>query len=149
MAALLLALGVYLVDRPAGSAQWWPWAGAWRGHGSFGALAGNLPSAAHAFAFGLLSAMALPRRTLWRAGACVAWGAIDALAEAAQHEALREGAVALGRALLGPGALGQAWSRYVLAGRFDAGDVTAVLVGTSLALSAVALAARTTRHRDG
>jgi hypothetical protein len=141
---LLLGVSIYLVDRPVGSAQWLPRAGAWRGAFSWGAWAGNLPSAAHAFAFGLMTALVMPRRGAWRAGACIAWGAIDMLAEAAQHEHLRAGAASLGQAVLGHGTLGQAWVRYVVAGRFDWGDLAAVFAATVLALVAVAFAAQET-----
>jgi len=87
--ALLVGALVYAVDRGDHSAYLLP-----RillvhgGHQLFGPIAQWLPSFVHAFAFSLLTAALLPHRALPMAAACLAWGAIDAAVEIAQHKAL-------------------------------------------------------------
>ena len=126
LALAVLALGtlVYALDRGAGTAVLWPRALTRQGGAPvFGTVGGSLPSLAHAFAFSLLSALALPWRRAWQAGACAGWAVVDALFEIGQH-----------RALSGPlGELLPPLANYFRRGTFDALDVAAGFVGAALA----------------
>lgn len=124
LAALALGTLVYALDRGAGTAVLWPRALTRQGGSPvFGAVGGSLPSLAHAFAFSLLSALALPWRRAWQAGACAGWAVVDALFEIGQH-----------RALSGPlGELLPPIAAYLRRGTFDPLDVAAGCVGAALA----------------
>ena len=70
--ALLLGAGVYLLDRPAGSA--WLIPAAWQAAAPgtwFGQVGPWLPSFTHAFAFSIFTALLLPPRVGFGAGACL------------------------------------------------------------------------------
>ena len=131
-AALALGLLVYLADRPAGTARLLPYAGALRAHPGAANLAPWLPTALHAFAFALLSAVVLPPRRPLHLRACAGWVLVDGAFELGQHPAV---ATPLSRALeaLLPPALAQPLSRYFQAGTFDAADLAAALIGGAAA----------------
>lgn len=124
LAVLVLGTLVYALDRAPGTAVLWPRALTRQGGAPvFGAIGGSLPSLAHAFAFSLFSALVLPWRRAWQAGACIGWGVVDALFEIGQH-----------RALSGPlGELLPPLAAYFRRGTFDALDVAAGFVGAALA----------------
>src|SRR5690349_18279042 len=75
--ALGLGLLVYLADREATGAMLLPRAAALGTGPLFAAAGAWLPSFIHPFAFGLLSAAALPRRNRPAYGAVVGWWAVD------------------------------------------------------------------------
>jgi hypothetical protein len=141
LAALALLLGalVYAVDRPAGSAYLLPrWMAAnIPGREVFGAIGGWLPSFAHAFAFTVLTAAAMPA-TRWRPWLAAAlWCAIGVGMEVGQHPAL-SGRLAAALPAWFAGVpvldhLGAYWRR----GTFDAGDLLAVVAGCTLAAALV------------
>jgi hypothetical protein len=124
LGALALGVVVYLVDRPAGSAQLLP--AAWhaaRPLGVFGPVGSVIPDFAHAFALSVLTGL-LARTRRGAAAACVAWWFIDSALEAAQtHFA----ANAVGPYL--PAFL----SKYLRSGTFDVADLAAIAVGAALA----------------
>ncbi len=126
LALAVLALGtlVYALDRAPGSAVLWPrMLTRESGAPVFGVFGGSLPSLAHAFAFALLSALVLPWRRAWQAGACIGWALVDALFEIGQH-----------RALSGPlGDLLPPLAGYWRHGTFDPLDLAAGGVGAALA----------------
>lgn len=131
-AALAVGLLVYLGDRPAGTAWLLPQAGALRGHAGQGGAASWLPSAVHAFAFALLSALVLPPRRPLYTTACVGWVLVDVLFELGQHPSA---AAPLSRWLQAhlPLDLAQPLARYFLAGTFDRADLAAALLGGAAA----------------
>ncbi len=92
VAALALAagVGVYLLDRPPGSAYLLPLSWSLYGSGQrfFGSLGGSLPSLLHAFCFSILSSLVLPRTIGWAALACGGWGLLETLLEVGQHPSL-------------------------------------------------------------
>lgn len=126
--ALALGLLVYLADRPAGSAWLLPWAGVLQAHPGGAPLAPWLPTALHAFAFALLSALVLPPRRSLHTLACAGWVLVDQLFELGQHPAL---AAPLSRGLeaLLPPAVAEPLTRYFRAGTFDTADLAAALLG--------------------
>lgn len=136
LAVSLLAAGtlVYLLDRPAGSA--WLLPAAWQSGSArawFGAAGQWLPSFAHTFGFGVLTALCLPWRPLPMAAACATWAAIDTLAEIGQHPAWSSAlAQGLARATADH-PLALQIGRYFTRGAFDAADVAAGLAGAALA----------------
>lgn len=128
LSALAAGVLLYAWWRPLGQAQWAPWLGQPRAEWRPAAWAGALPTLLHVLAFGLLTAVLLPARSVARTLACVAWGMVNGLAECAQHPALQ--------GLLGPAlAPWPALARYLGQGRFDPLDLGAALVGTLLALA--------------
>lgn len=140
MAGLALGIGtaVYLLDRPAGSA--WLIPPAWQSAAPapwFGRAGPWLPSLVHAFAFSVLTALALPERP-WRAAvACLAWAAIDTLAELGQHAAV-SGALAAALATAFDGAAGALrLGRYFTMGTFDLADLAAGWAGSAFAFVAL------------
>ena len=147
LALLLLTVGagVYLLDRAPGSAMLLPAAwqhGAALGPGSdggswFGAIGGWLPSFVHSFAFGLLTALLLPRRIGAAAAACGGWALVDSLAELGQHAALSPALVAAIEQVFGTGPLASALGRYFARGAFDLADLVAGLAGAALAFVAL------------
>lgn len=92
VAALALAAGagVYVLDRPPGSAYLLPlsWSLYGSGRTFFGSLGGSLPSLLHAFCFSILSSLAVPRTMGWAALACGGWGLLETLLEVGQHPRL-------------------------------------------------------------
>lgn len=136
--ALLLGTAVYLLDRPAGSA--WLVPPSWQAGSTgrwFGRVGPWLPSLVHAFAFSVLTALALPRRP-WRcAAACTGWVAIDSLAELGQHAAV-SGPLADALVTAFDGAAGAARvGRYFTMGSFDLADLVAGGAGGLLAYAAL------------
>lgn len=131
-AALAVGLLVYLGDRPADTAWLLPHAGALHGHVGLGGAASWLPSAVHAFAFALLSALVLPPRRPLYTMACAGWVLVDVLFELGQHPAA---AAPLSRWLQAhlPLDLAQPLARYFLAGTFDRADLGAALLGGAAA----------------
>lgn len=138
LGGLVLTIGilVYLADRPASQAMPLP---AWPRPGGgpwFGALGQWLPSFIHPFAFSLLTAAALAPSARPRNGACAAWCAVNAAFELGQHPAVAAWLDAALRQSVLPPALGRPLAAYFLRGRFDLGDLVAVLLG-GLAAAAV------------
>lgn len=150
LACLALALGtlVYLSDRDGSRATLIPTIGALAGGDRFGHLGLWLPSFVHPFAFGLLSAAALPALGACRYGACLAWCMLNLAFELGQHPLL---SLRLAEALhqaLGHTPLTHSLSSYFMRGTFDLNDVVAVILG-SLAAAAVLrlLSPRSKEHR--
>lgn len=144
-AALTLGVLVYMLDRPAGSAAGLPAlleAGRSGTPPLFGALGGNLPSFAHAFAFSLLSCLVLPRRLAPMAAACAFWAFVDAGFEVLQQPALAQPVVAAlhQTAIDWPGR--EALAAYLAHGRFDPLDLLASSLGAMLAFGLAARAIR-------
>lgn len=93
-------------------------------HRVFGGLAGNLPSFAHAFAFALLTALALaPWPRLARLG-CVVCVLIDTVFELAQWRPIGSALAPLGS--------------YFASGTFDVFDLAAIAAGGAAAYVVVA-----------
>jgi hypothetical protein len=141
----LLALAVYAIDRPAGSAYLLP---SWLsvhvpGRRLFGSVGDWLPSFAHAFAFTVLTAALLPaaRWRPWLAGAL--WCAIDVGMEVGQHRALSERLAAALPAWFASVPVLDHLGAYWRKGGFDLGDLMAVIAGCVLAS---ALCQRTLRR---
>jgi hypothetical protein len=138
IACLSLALGllVYLTDRRSGTAWLIASTGVFGPQHLFGDVGQWLPSFVHPFAFSLLTAAVLAPTAQARLAACAAWAGVNLLFEAGQHRALSG---PLSHLLLGPLA---GWpgshmlARYFVQGRFDPGDLAAVLAG-ALAAAAV------------
>lgn len=136
-AALLVGLLVY-AGRPGSHPALVPWHGVGSGVPLLRALAPWWPSAAHVFAFGLLTVAALPAGAHWRRAACLGWGATNALFELGQHPRIAQ---RLADALGGQGS----WPRaidlpaYWIQGTFDRADLAACAAG-ALAAWAVACA---------
>lgn len=126
--ALAIGLVVYLADRPVGSAWLLPWAGLLQAHPGAANLAPWLPTAVHAFAFALLSALVLPPRRSLRTLACAGWVLADLLFELGQHPALAA-PLSQGLEALLPAALAAPLARYFQAGTFDGADLGAALLG--------------------
>lgn len=146
---LAAGLAVYGLARAPGSAMAWP--AAWHiGAGSgvsraaaASVLLGSLPSFAHAFAFSLLSVLLLPQGRFWAAAGCAAWAGIDTAFEVLQHPAAAAPAARWLQEISAESSLhwgADKVARYLLAGRFDAWDVLAGLLG---ALAAYGLAQAT------
>jgi len=129
-AALLTGYAFYAVARPHTH-----WFLLWHVTASFDPrassiswLIGSAPSFLHTLAFALLLALAVGGDRRRRCAACLAWGAIEIIAEFAQLPA--------------PGRWLQAHSSVdasgvgggLLAGTFSVGDIVAVLLGTALAV---------------
>ena len=143
--ALALALVVYLADRDAARVMLMPKLGAHTGLNVFGAVGQWLPSFVHPFSFSLLTAAALPQRSVPRYGACIAWAAVNLAFEAGQHPWV---SVRLASALQGELAgmpFSRPLARYFVRGTFDPGDVLAVLLG---ALAAAFVLRFVTRPRE-
>lgn len=132
IALLALAAGaaVYAWARPMGHAQWAPWLGLAGGTVAMPAWVGALPSLLHVLAFGMLSAALLPEHSRAGPAACIAWGALNLLAEGAQHPLAQAALVEPLTALPG----GMPLARYVAQGRFDPLDLVAAIAGTVLGL---------------
>ncbi|MBI5716760.1 MAG: hypothetical protein HZC37_03640 [Burkholderiales bacterium] len=139
--ALLLGAGVYLLDRPAGSAWLIPAAwqagapGAW-----FGAIGAWLPSFVHTFAFSVLVAWLLPRRLAFIAAACLSWALVDTLAEYGQHAAVSSSVASALEAWFSHSQVAMQVGRYFTQGSFALADVAAGLAGSAAAFVALCLA---------
>ena len=136
IAALLVGVLVYWLDRVPGHSLLIPVAGALTGGPSFGKLALWLPSFVHPLAFGLFTATLLPARPGWRVGGCALWGAVNVAFELGQHSLV---SASLAAKLLGDaGAAAAPWRQalagYFAAGTFDIGDLVAIVLGTALAV---------------
>lgn len=138
---LAAGAGVYLFDRPPGSAYLLPlsWSLHAGGETFFGAIGGSLPSLVHAFSFSILSSLALPRRIGWSALACGGWGLLETLLEVGQHARL---------APLFASAIGDRFQqipvldhlgRYFTNGVFDSTDVMLGICGAVLAFIVICL----------
>ena len=145
LATLLLAAGaaVYLFDRAPGTAMLLPvaWQRGGIGEGGaailFGDIGGWLPSFVHTFAFGIFTALLLPRRTASAAAACAGWAVVDTLAELGQHPAIAPALAAGLEQAFGAGTLVDALGRYFVRGSFSPADVIAGLAGAGLAFVAL------------
>jgi hypothetical protein len=144
-AALALGVAVYALARPPHSAWLWPAAWSWSAlpqaalPPALQACVGCLPSAAHGFAFALLSLVLLhgrnapPCRGIPVCALCGGWCVLGLLFEAGQHPRLAHG---IAGALRGGGAHAS-WlepvARYFTRGTFDALDLAATVVGCAAA----------------
>jgi hypothetical protein len=127
--ALALGIVVYLVDRPAGSAQLLP--AAWhaaRPLGVFGPFGSVVPDLAHAFALSVLTGL-LARTRRAAAAACVAWWLVDSLLEVAQWQVAAQA--------LRPH-LPAFVATYLQRGTFDVADLAAIALGAWLAYALLA-----------
>lgn len=132
--ALLLGCWVYASAREPSRSLLMPTLPWPPGRSGFGPLAQWLPSAMHALAFSLFTAVALPPgRLAWRYAGCALWALLGLLFEFGQHPWLAPGLAAAARQLLGDNLLATALARYVLAGTFDPGDLLATVLGAGLA----------------
>jgi hypothetical protein len=140
LAALALGMVVYLVDRNPAHSLLAPGIAAHAGAPVFGALGGWLPSWAHAFAFSLFTAAALPVGRVPHYGACVAWGAINVAFELGQHPQVSP---RLAQALstgFWPPPVARPLAQYFLRGTFDVGDLVAACLGALAAAAVLHLA---------
>ncbi len=128
LASLALGVLVYLTDRAAGSAWLLPPVEALAGRHWFGVVSRWLPSAMHAFAFGLLSAALLPPRPPQHALACASWVLVDAAFELGQHAAIAPRLSAWLESAW-PAVFAQPLVRYFRGGTFDPADLGAALLG--------------------
>lgn len=132
LGCLALALGVlvYALDRDASRSILLPAFGAASAIHWFGVFGQWLPSFVHPFAFSLFTAAALPQRSMWRYGACMAWCAVNMAFELGQHPGISP---ALAQGVMQgpfPFPLQSALAHYFLRGTFDAGDIVAVICGS-------------------
>ena len=144
--ALAIAVLVYIADRPAGYSMLMPRIGA---HPSlhvsaFGTLGQWLPSFVHSFAFSLLTAVALRRRTRPAFAVCMAWGVVNVLFDG-QHRLIsaRIAAVVVRSEDWLPFA--RPLSNYFIRGTFDPGDIAAAILGAAAAAGVLHFA----HHRTG
>lgn len=144
--ALLLGVLVYLADRSGSSAAMLPRIDALAGRHVFGAAGQWLPSFAHAFAFSLLTAAALPAGAAQGYAACVFWGAVNVLCEFGQHAAIREHLAAALQHHFGRAPPVQWAADYFLRGTFDVGDLIAACLG-ALGAAGMLHLVRTRRER--
>jgi hypothetical protein len=132
---LLLAMFVYVVDRPAGSAYLMP---SWLiahvpGRSLFGAVGDWLPSFAHAFSFSVFTAALLPA-TRWRPWvASGLWCVVGAALELGQHPALSQPMAAALPAWFARVPVFDHLGVYWLHGGFDTADLVAVAAGCAAA----------------
>lgn len=145
-ATLLLTLGLYVCLRPEGSAYLLPTAlwhsiavsPYWR------TVTGSVPSFAHAFAFGIMTALLLPPRRAWIWSACIAWGLVDTVFEIAQMPLLANVVSARLPAFFDQVPVLDHLGRYLTGGTFDPMDVAAAVVGAMFGGQSLTLALR--RH---
>jgi hypothetical protein len=136
VASLALAMLVYMADRSPARVALLPAVLALGIGPTFGALGLWLPSFAHPFAFGLLTAALRAPDAAPAYGACLGWWAVNVAFEVGQHPdvapRVAEAAQRLG--------FDDGWTRpltgYLLHGTFDGGDLLAATLG---ALAAAAL----------
>jgi hypothetical protein len=140
IACCALALGVlaYLTDRSATHATLIPSVPALAGTQLFGVLAQWLPSFVHPFAFGLLTAAALPAALRPRLLGCFAWFVVNLAFEIGQHRRISGPIADALQNVLGPGSLSRALARYFIRGTFDVFDIAAAAAG-ALAAAGVLL----------
>ena len=144
LAGLALALGglLYLTDRAATQALLVPNVHALAGLQVFGVLGYWLPSFLHTFAFGLVTAVVLPRQGGSCYVGCAAWFVVNAVFELGQHPALSGPlSTAIGNGL-GHGAAARALSNYFVLGRFDPLDIVAAALGAGGAAAVLAAVRR-------
>ena len=110
VAALAAGVSVYALDRPPGSVGFLP-RGLVADSGSFGLLAGSLPTFLHTMAFALITAALLRQTRQARLAACAIWAAVNLAFEASQHAAFRE------------------FTGFGMHGAFDPLDLLAALLG--------------------
>ena len=111
-------------------------------HG-FGAAGAWLPSLVHPFAFGLLTALALP--ATWRQAGCAAWGAVNGVFELGQHPSVGAPLAEALQAGLGGSAPVSLLADYFVLGSFDGRDLAAAVLG---ALAAAAVLRRLPTHQE-
>lgn len=139
LAALGAGVLVYLADRDGGQAWLLPRVVSLAGRHWFGPAGAWLPSALHAFALALLSAVVLPRTGPARLRACAAWAVIDIGFELGQHAGVAPRLAAWLDAA-GPAWLAGPPARYFERGTFDPADVAGVVLGASSAAALLWLA---------
>ena len=122
-----------------------PASAALAGRAIFGALGQWLPSFLHPFAFGLLTAAALPTRSTLRYGGCAAWGLVNVAFELGQHPA----ASAWWAESLQGGGVSARLAAYFVRGTFDPGDIVAAGVGALAAAAVLLLLQRHPENRNG
>ena len=132
LSVLSLAAVVYVVDRPASSLP----AGLAalgihaRGLGVLGPFAGWFPTFAHAFAFALLTAVAVGSTSrIAGALACLAWLLVDGVFELAQHPTLSREIAPLARDRLADTLILDRTARYLAGGTFDLSDLASIVAG--------------------
>lgn len=136
-AAFALAVAVYALDRPRGSAPLLP-AMLRIADGSashLGVLGGSLPSLAHAFATSLLTCLLLPASRTMHIAACGAWAIIDSAFEVLQHPMVWPPAVVLLNQTHASWLLPNRVAAYLVRGTFDPCDLAACWIGALAALA--------------
>ncbi len=133
---MALGLLVYLTDREPSHALMIPGVGMLAGGHGLGALGQSLPSLAHALAFSLFTAAALPPRSSWRYGACAAWAAVNVIFEVGQQPQVSARLADLLHSSMGSTPATRTLANYFVRGTFDAGDIVASILG-ALAAAAV------------
>jgi hypothetical protein len=134
VAALTLGVLVYLLDRPPGSVRFIPPGFSLaRGHAPyFGALGGQLPDAAHVYAFILLTLFVRPATA--RVGVvCAAWWFAEVLLKLAQHPMIAPYAAGASPGWFQHVPLLRNSAVYFMRGTFDPLDLMAITLGAAAA----------------
>ena len=131
LGSLALGILVYALDRSPESVYFLPAAWPLAGDGDpwFGALGGQLPEFAHAYAFSLLTALILgySRAGVWLS--CAAWWAFDSLVELGQHATISPHIAAAVPAWFAGIPFLENTGAYFTHGTFDLLDFIAIAVG--------------------
>ncbi|MDH5392940.1 MAG: hypothetical protein OEY11_07115 [Gammaproteobacteria bacterium] len=150
VAALVLGVIVYLVDRPPSQVYFVPELLSQYNGGPFvfGLSGYHMPAFLHAFAFSLISVGIINSSFRVAVGVCLIWLFIDGLFELAQHQLI---AVQIAGYIPG-------WFKgipvlqntrdYLLYGRFDVADLFAILLGVVCALLIIFLSQLKKQRRD-
>jgi len=130
--ALLAGAAIYLLARDWSTVYLLAWAADAQAGGpllKLGAWAGSAPSFAHAFSFGLLTALILGGGSRHAAFACLFWGVTDTLLELLQRP---EWSMAIPQLPIEWAAwpLLDNLQAYFQQGRFDSIDIVAIALGT-------------------
>ena len=133
LAAFMVGLLVYWMDRDTSRAATIPTVPWLANRHAFGVMGGWLPSFVHTFAFSLFTAAVQPFRAAPRYGVCAAWFAVNAAFEIGQHRQVSTPLAELLRGDLGGLPLTQPLANYFVHGAFDPGDIIAALLGAMAA----------------